>query len=122
MAAAGKPVIFQVALPRSWSLDLMRRSRLGGIAAVALLDRSGGRGILDGDWPGPPSAPCGYAGGLTPDNVAAQLDRIAAVAGDAKVWIDAESGLRDERDRFDLRKAERFLAAAETWREKNGAK
>lgn len=77
----------------------------------ALRDLSGGEGKL-GSWEPPLCSYTGYAGGLTPENVAEQLALIANVAGDARVWIDVETGVRTEGDVFDLGKAERFLAAA----------
>jgi hypothetical protein len=96
-----------------------------------LFDASGGRGVEAKEWPKPltytdydPSDSskdtqktlfCGYAGGLGPDNVVAELDRIKAVAGDATIWIDMESRLRTVeggKDIFDLEKCERVLQAA----------
>lgn len=69
-----------------------------------LFDTSGGRGAAPTFWPASPDRTqfCGYAGGLNPENVATQLAVIAPTAG--KYWIDMESGVRDENDRFDLGK------------------
>jgi N-(5'phosphoribosyl)anthranilate (PRA) isomerase len=80
-----------------------------------LFDDSAGRGVLLG----PPNAPipghfCGYAGGLTPDNVKAMLGAIAQVVGEGETWIDMESGVRTD-DRFDLNKVRRVLAVAESY-------
>lgn len=75
------------------------------VAAVDMLfDTSGGRGIYpNGGWPSAVNTTlCGYAGGLRPDNVA---QAVAAINGGAtRYWIDMESGVRDERDRFSLEK------------------
>jgi len=80
-----------------------------------LFDASGGRGVVPDAWPaaarpGPvaasPEVPrlVGYAGGLSPTNIATALPLIAAAAGDSPYWIDMESGVRDADDRFDLAK------------------
>lgn len=69
-----------------------------------LFDASGGRGIAPAAWPdpGPSSAMRGYAGGLNPGNVAEAVATIGAMC--SNYWIDMETGVRDERDRFDLEK------------------
>ncbi len=103
-----------------------------------LFDHSGGRGLLpSGGWQSqpaprmnlisyprgmermarhatPPRSNCGYAGGLTPDNLAEQLPLISFACGGAPIWIDAESGLRTD-DVFDLDKATKFLDAAKPY-------
>lgn len=79
--------------------------------AVPLFDKSGGAGIRPESWP--PALPgvyCGYAGGLSPDNVVEELKKIRDAAGDARIWIDAETKVRSDDDvKFDLEKVERFL-------------
>lgn len=70
-----------------------------------LFDASGGRGISPGAWPEPQpfsDALVGYAGGLNPGNVAAAVAVIGELS--SHYWIDMESGVRDENDRFDLGK------------------
>ena len=52
----------------------------------------------------------GYAGGLSPANIAEQLGRIEATAPGRTLWVDMESSLRtrlkeDEGDIFDANKA-----------------
>jgi hypothetical protein len=58
----------------------------------------------------------GFAGGLSSENVASQIERILGVAGEAPFWIDAETHLRsDDGRRFDLEKVRRFLEAAKPY-------
>jgi hypothetical protein len=85
--------------------------------AVPLFDRSGGAGVLPKEWPKAwPGVYCGYAGGLGPDNLAEQLDRIELAAGGEHVWIDMERRVRSEDDsRFDLEKVRRVLETAAPW-------
>ena len=76
-----------------------------------LFDSSGGRGLLRQEWPKALlDNECGYAGGLSPENLRAELPRIAAVAG-RNYWIDMESSLRDEHDRFSIDRARLALMA-----------
>lgn len=84
------------------------------LSVVPLFDLSGGAGVLPEAWPAPCAHYCGYAGGLSPDNLEAQLELIEKAAGpDQRVWIDVETHVRSEDDRvFDLRKVERFLEIA----------
>lgn len=67
-----------------------------------LFDASGGRGITPPAWPvcAEPWQLRGYAGGLRPENVGAAVDQIGKTA--FQYWIDMETGVRDENDRFDL--------------------
>ena len=67
--------------------------QLGVTNIVALFDSSGGRG-LPGKWRAPIEIPCGYAGGLGPDNIEKELISISKVAGDEFIWIDMESKIR----------------------------
>ena len=87
-----------------------------GIAAFPLFDQSGGTGLLPGEWPKqPPNQYCGYAGGLSPDNLQQEMEKISKVAT-GTIWIDAETLLRSENDKvFDLEKVRRFLEAAKPW-------
>lgn len=73
-----------------------------------LFDSSGGKGKLPEKWPNPIEN-CGYAGGLTPENVKEQLCLIKNLVGkNVPIWIDAESSLRGY-DQFNLGKVEDFL-------------
>lgn len=77
-----------------------------------LMDASGGRGVSPETWPRPiAGVSCGYAGGLGPDTIIADLDRIGQVVGDGVIWIDMEGRLRDTSDRFDLIRVEEVLKA-----------
>lgn len=70
-----------------------------------LFDCSGGRGILSDFFPQRVNSTfCGYAGGLNPENVARVVDRVGAPGG-PRYWLDMESGVRDEDDRFSVDKA-----------------
>lgn len=102
-------IIFQVRVRSNVSWVEMARG--AGVNAVPLFDSSGGEGRTPLAWPKAFMPYCGYAGGLTPDNLDAELARIAAVAGDCPIWIDTESGVRTD-DRFDLTKVGRFLEIA----------
>ncbi len=74
-----------------------------------LFDTSAGRGISPDAWPSPIKGHfCGYAGGITPDNVKKNLDMIAKTAAGQPTWVDMESGIRTD-DRFDLKKVRRVL-------------
>jgi hypothetical protein len=86
-----------------------------GECIYPLFDRSGGAGVLPGEWPAPPvwASYYGYAGGLGPDNLADELQRIAAAARETRIWIDMESRVRSDDDtRFDLAKVRRCLEIA----------
>ena len=54
----------------------------------------------------------GYAGGLSPQNLAAQLREIDHINSAVPFWIDAASGVRDANNRLDLDRVERFLDIA----------
>lgn len=97
-------------------LGLVRASWVPG--HQLLVDASGGKGLLPKSWRRPETAerPVGFAGGLSPENLATELPKIAAVAR-YPWWIDMETGLRDEQDWFSVERAlrcveifERFLA------------
>jgi len=102
-----------------------------------LFDASGGHGKLTKNWPSPfqaesqeygkPGADifCGYAGGLGPENVVEEIQKIEQVVGsegisprgmtdESTIWIDMESKLRTD-DKFDLEKCEQVLKAVEPW-------
>ena len=75
-----------------------------------LYDASGGRGIAAESWAAPLEVPTGYAGGLRPENLGAQLEAISLVAGTSTIWCDIETGVRTVDDRFLLEAARQALA------------
>lgn len=81
----------------------------------ALFDLSHGAGVLAEHWPEPLAhVKCGYAGGLSPENIIDQLKRIEDKVGDKEIWIDMETHIRSDNDKlFDLKKVEAVLAAVE---------
>lgn len=78
-----------------------------------LFDASGGRGISPAEWPKPTikSHPLlsGYAGGISYHNIKETLKQLDDVAGDAIIWIDMESGVRNVNGRFCLTFVEHIL-------------
>ena len=79
-----------------------------------LYDMSHGAGVLpEGGWKAPlEKAVTGYAGGLRPGNVEAQLISMDSnIHPDQYIWIDAETHLRSN-DLFDLSHAEDFYKSA----------
>ena len=81
----------------------------------ALFDLSHGAGVLPPAWPTPiDRVSCGYAGGLSPENVEEQIQKIISVSNGKEFWIDAETKLRDGGN-FDLDKVAAFLEKAKPW-------
>lgn len=75
-----------------------------------LHDASGGRGkemteIKKPYW----DNYTGFAGGINPGNVESIMQKIQAVESDRTVWIDLESGVRDENDEFSIDKCRELL-------------
>lgn len=99
------------AAKRNLRAILQCRGDFPHVASVdVLFDASGGRGIEAKAWPAAARTTfCGYAGGLKPENVAEAV-RIIGQQG-VRYWIDMESGVRDERDRFSLEKCRAVCAA-----------
>ena len=91
--------------------------RKRNIDAVPLFDGSHGAGILPGSWPKPIEGIYnGYAGGLGPNNLKKQMDKIAEAAGDAHIWIDMETKIRSDNDKlFDLDKVTQCLDIAKDY-------
>ena len=68
-----------------------------------LYDASCGTGVLASSFPAPhDTIPCGYAGGMGPDNIAQVLPGVAAAAAGREVWVDMESSLRATQDGNDV--------------------
>lgn len=81
-----------------------------------LFDLSGGAGIVPKNWVGPhQTIPCGYAGGLGPDNVLSEIERIEKVLPENyNYWIDMERNVRTEDDStLDLEKVCKVLSLCE---------
>jgi hypothetical protein len=84
-----------------------------GANACILFDRSGGKGVSPDSWPEPiPNVYCGYAGGLGPDNITAELEKIGAVVPkNRSIWIDMETKVRvDDDSALDMQKVRRVLS------------
>lgn len=76
---------------------------------VVLFDASGGHGVALADIPQPiQGIHCGYAGGLSPDNLAQILQNLQNTVGETPIWIDMESGIRTDNE-FDLAKVSDVL-------------
>lgn len=92
--------------------EFIQRS-VGNFRVAALFDLSSGAGILPDHWPKPlHGIHCGYAGGLSPENVVDQIRSIEVIAGDSPTWIDVETHVRsviDGKDVLDMSKVETFL-------------
>jgi hypothetical protein len=97
--------------------------------AAVLHDLSSGEGVVPPAWNRPvPRVRNGYAGGLGPDNVAAELVKIEALVPEGtRVWIDAETRLRSGKSsgrgsdsRLDLGLCRGFLEAAAPWTAERG--
>ncbi len=74
-----------------------------------LFDGSAGQGILPSHWPDSrDDFYCGYAGGLGPDVIKEEFEKITKVAHGKKYWIDMESGIRTN-DEFDFEKVRAVL-------------
>jgi hypothetical protein len=77
-----------------------------------LFDLSHGAGILPEEWPLPiEGIKCGYAGGIGPDNIIEQTEKIEVAAGDHDTWTDMETKVRSaNNNQFDLKKVEECLS------------
>ena len=102
---SGVQFIFQL---HDFHHPLFLAAQAAHLNVIPMHDLSGGIGALTEKWPTAISTLCGYAGGLTPDNLEAQLDAIAKVSENRTIWIDVETGVRTD-NQFDLQKVSRFL-------------
>lgn len=89
-------------------------------SAAPLFDLSGGAGVLPDKWPVPLRGRMGYAGGLSPENLEAELVKIQRAVSKAAdkpaVWIDVETHVRTNSGfALDLARVERFLDIASAW-------
>ena len=72
-----------------------------------------------------PGHQTGYAGGLSPDNVAENLNYInTLLPEDCSIWIDAEGKLKSPDDNgkklFDTALAEKYIKNTCAWQMKSG--
>lgn len=99
--------------------EFIRQIYKSGFAIDALLhDSSFGEGISPAQRAAPVFADVyqGYAGGLSPDNVTDELDKINAVVPRGKCFfIDAEGKLKGEDGHLSLAKCEKFVSKASFW-------
>ena len=87
------------------------------IKTAVLFDKSAGAGIVPDSWPViNRHFMCGYAGGLSPDNVVAQFAKISAANSEAALgcyidtWIDMERRVRTQDDlALDMGKVRKVL-------------
>lgn len=97
----------------------IRQIRESGFKIGALLyDSSFGEGIAPSKRPAPVFNDVyqGYAGGLSPDNVVAELEKIDTVVPPGKsFFIDAEGKLKGEDGHLSLEKCKIFLTRAYAW-------
>lgn len=109
-----KEIIFQYDGANKALLD---SAIFNGINCSTLFDMSHGAGLLPGEWPKPiEGVKCGYAGGLSPDNIEDQLKLIESNVGDYELWIDMETHVRSNMDQqFDLDKVLAVLEIAKKY-------
>lgn len=103
-------IIFQMdGMNNDLASGCLRRFRCAG-----LFDRSHGAGILPSVWPQPLDyMQSGYAGGLGPENLEAEIQKISEVVGRLPTWIDMETKIRGFDGRtFDLAKVRKCLEIA----------
>lgn len=93
-----------------------------GVKFSLLFDASYGAGISPSSWNAPvyQHHSQGYAGGLSPENITTNLDKISKVAGGrTDLWIDAEGKLMKPSTRvFDLERAGNYIKGALSWEQK----
>jgi len=110
---SGKSVIFQMDGTNERIFhDLAERRE---IQVLPLFDQSGGAGVLPTKWFKKIGDYCGYAGGLSPENLEREMERISQVAS-GPIWVDTETRVRSEDDSlFVLERVSAFLKAATPW-------
>lgn len=95
--------------------DELYRLAARAFICVGLFDRSHGTGAVPESWPAAdPRIPSGWAGGLGPDNLAEELEKINAQSwGHMDYWVDMETKVRSDDDtRLDLDKVVDCLSIA----------
>jgi hypothetical protein len=104
-----KDFIFQYDNVNTDLFEVLAKDGLTNISA--LYDLSHGAGLLPQQWPKPLSyAKCGYAGGLSPENLRSQISSIESIVGNTEIWIDMETHVRSNMDYlFDTSKVRKCL-------------
>ncbi len=84
--------------------------------ANILFDKSGGNGISPNEWPyyNYNKEMCGYAGGLGPDNISNEFEKISKLCSNQSFWIDMENKVRTD-DKFDLEKCVNVLEIIDSY-------
>lgn len=99
--------------------DIVHRIGQTATKFSVLYDASGGCGLLPSAWEKPvfQNHFQGYAGGISPDNVTYNLDKIDSVVWEKKrpIWIDAEGKLK-QNDMFNIDLAKKYIQNALNWR------
>lgn len=82
---------------------------------ATLFDLSHGAGVLPEEWPQPlRTVHCGYAGGLSSQNLVEQIKKIDSITEKVNIWIDMETHVRSNMDQlFDLAKVRYCLELAQ---------
>lgn len=106
-----KQIIFQIDGKNNHLYDVAINR---GVNCVPFFDVSHGAGILPPNWPTAIDNYCGYAGGLSPDNVIDELYKIRRAAVESNFWIDAETGVRTDGE-LDFEKVDKFLERSEAF-------
>ena len=78
-----------------------------------LYDDSFGEGVKCNEWKAPlfDNVVQGYAGGLSPDNILTELEKIKKVVGKKQfIFVDAEGKLKGDDGHFSIKKAEKFVS------------
>ena len=89
--------------------ELINHLYKAGVIFDNLFDSSFGKGIEPSNRESPVFNGIlqGYAGGLGPDNISKEIQRLKSI--DADIYIDAQKKLEDENEHLDLHKAEIFI-------------
>ena len=112
--------IFQYTQKQNTRLEKLDKT---GATFSMLFDASGGQGKLPKKWRAPvmDNHKMGYSGGLSPENIAENLNKInLVVPANTNIWIDAEGKLKDpDTKQFDPVRAELYIQNALRWMAKN---
>ena len=106
-----KEFIFQYDLVNTFMLELAMEA---GVNCSALFDLSHGTGVLPDQWPALlEGVKCGYAGGISPENIKQVCTDVSKITGDVETWIDMETHVRSlDNKQFDIAKVIRCLQTA----------